>query len=552
MTRGATLSALGHLAACPGSLSLSRALRTSAAALLGRAIHEAIEWAISGRGTALDVCALWADVLSADDAGRLAYLAQHLALPVPAGALAEVPLGMWPDGHVRRFTDEEMAEAHHRGLRYPDAGQDLSGTLDCLWAEPYPLRIYPAIGSIPEHIECPPASALYVPDWKTGDEDNVPRIEKNMQLRGAALLAARWTGATRVIPAIVFVSAAGTAAALRQAKEHRHQALVAWDHGDDAGDAEHRRLAEGCEREAREGRWEVGEPLDEAALLVIEMEIRAVLARARGESDDGVRDQRDEVREVPENMGRGHGDMGHSLAGHPIRDGRGGTEDHARMDRGASFRARAAAPLITGPQCEWCDSRAYCPAFGAEALNFARAMSHGVPLSTLTRSDLVRALGLVPAMRQTINAIEAMGRAYAEAHGGELALEDGTVLSRVVEPVESYLTGPTFDVLEARYGADVAREAFLTNEDRLKAAMREGLIVERLPRGAWAGLKAELEAYVPDGWHPPMVAPGAVVVTGREVWRRRRPALPAKGGDDGTQVSGVSSPIWDTYAAMWP
>ena len=177
-----TLSGLWLLARCPGSASLAHQRREGGnGSELGHAIHELLASRINGGSsppTTPGGLAAKHD-LAPDDAGRLGYLAAHLHLPVPPGALAEVSLGHWPDGHARRFTDEEMAAAHARGLRYPDIGQDISGTLDAMWAEPEPLFGFVGERSGVLTSECPPGSTLWVVDWKTGDMDNVPPVGRN-------------------------------------------------------------------------------------------------------------------------------------------------------------------------------------------------------------------------------------------------------------------------------------------------------------------------------------------------------------------------------------
>jgi hypothetical protein len=246
--RGATLSGLGHIAACPGSASLPRFQRANTAASLGTAIHELIANLIThGAGSlvaALDPSMMAARYgLAADDAGRLAFLAAHLSLPVPAGALAEVPLGYFPDGSVRRIEGGAG--------EYPDVGQLLSGTLDAMWAEPGGFFYGDEFQSDPPRAA---ERTLWIVDWKTGDETHVPPPDRNWQLRAGAVMAAMWTGAQRVIPAICYVNAAECAEAVRAGVKY-------------------------------EGRWEVGAPLDAAALDAIEAEMCAVLARARGEDD---------------------------------------------------------------------------------------------------------------------------------------------------------------------------------------------------------------------------------------------------------------------------
>jgi hypothetical protein len=68
-----------------------------------------------------------------------------------------------------------------------------------MWSEPEPLDL-----SDPEHPRCPPGSVLWPIDLKTGEEAYVEPVESNQQVLTNALLAARWTGARRVAPGVLF------------------------------------------------------------------------------------------------------------------------------------------------------------------------------------------------------------------------------------------------------------------------------------------------------------------------------------------------------------
>lgn len=449
-----TLSGLQLVAACPGSASLPRLARANAAASLGNAIHEMIARRVGGynEGSTFDVARLtYAHGLSPDDAGRLAFLAEHLRLPVPRGALAEVALGYFPDRSARRIEGGAGD--------YPDVGQWLSGTLDAMWAEPAPLTEH-WCGHLAD-----PGSTLWIVDWKTGDEEHVPPIARNWQLRAGAVMAARWTGATRVIPAICYVNAAECAAWLRE-----HPV------------------------EPYEGRWEVGAPLDAAALDAIETEMRAVLARAR--SGDGTSAGLD--------VERAHGSTGR--------------ESVAGQHEGRADPRGIGAPLILGPHCEHCPARGACPALAAEAVSLARAAypyreDMAPALTPAERSYLA---GIIPAMRRTLDRIEEAIRA-----GGPVELANGQVLEPALEQTTSFATGPTFDALAERVGDERAQAAFVATEARLKDVLRGD--AARLPRGAWEAFKADVEAR------------GGVVHGAREVWRKRWPAEPAEVADATTE-----------------
>jgi hypothetical protein len=114
-----------------------------------------------------------------------------------------------------------------------------------------------------------------------------------------------------------------------------------------------------------------------------------------------------------------------------------------------------------------------------------------------------------------LDAVEAAVQAHARAHG-PIALPNGQEYGYALEPTESYETGPAFEVLAERVGDERANRAFVGTADRMKAALREGLGVERLPRGAWDALRGEIEAR------------GGVVPGVREVWRKRWPAKPVE------------------------
>jgi len=73
-------------------------------------------------------------------------------------------------------------------------------TVDLLWSEPAPLERHDD-----GRVVCPPGSLLWVVEYKSGDDVHVAPVEYNPQALGGALLAARFTGAERVVPAIVYV-----------------------------------------------------------------------------------------------------------------------------------------------------------------------------------------------------------------------------------------------------------------------------------------------------------------------------------------------------------
>lgn len=478
MTHAPTLSGLHLLAACPGSASLPRQRRSSgAAAALGTATHRLIQWRIEDYQPSLAEIA--ETPLQPEDAGRLAFLAEHLRLPVPSGALAEVALGLFPNGSVHRIEGGAGS--------YPDVGQVLSGTLDAMWAEPEPLMVG----------RCHKDSTLWVVDWKTGDDENVVPIARNWQLRAGALLAARWTGATGVIPAICFINAAECAQALREGRVY-------------------------------EGRWEAGAPLDAAALNAIEVELRAVLSAARGESEDGDEGLRTDLSAAGDRAdgscatgpGDDSGDRGRLL---PPGNGRGDRElDRQRGERewGAGHdRASVGGPLILGPHCEHCPARAHCPEFGAAARQLVEQAQFDPRSPVLmTPADRAFLAALLPALRATLDRAEEALRA-----GGPVELADGRVYGPALEPVMSYRTAPTFDALAAIVGEERANDAAVYTTSSIKQA----LAAAGAPRGAFGRLRAEIEAA------------GGMVPAAHVVWRKRWPAVLAEGvKEDGTDERG--------------
>lgn len=223
-----TLSGLQLLAACPGSGSLEHRRWCSDRADLGSALHEVQEWRIRGVEPQADVIACrWG--LDGEAADELARLADSFRPDVPQGALAEVALGLFEDGHVERV---EGGRGEYEAL----PGLLVAGTLDAIWSEPGMSRDELDNEHPPR---CHPAAVLWVTDWKLSAYS--PPIARNLQLRAGALLAARWTGARRVIPAI-------------------------------------------CEMTPGPGTWDVGEVLGPAELDAVEAELRALLAAATEES----------------------------------------------------------------------------------------------------------------------------------------------------------------------------------------------------------------------------------------------------------------------------
>jgi len=218
-----SLSGLQLVAACPGSASLPHRRWVTDRAALGSALHEVQETRIAGNEPDLEaIAAQWE--LAPAEREDFGLLSATFRPDVPPGALAEVALGLFEDGHVERVVGA-------RGEYEARPGLLVAGTLDVLWSEPEPL--WSEDGAL--RPTCAPGSALWVVDWKLSDYS--PPIGRNWQLRVGALLAARWTGARRVIPAV-------------------------------------------CVMSPGPGEWDVpAAPLEQADFLTIETELRELLAR---------------------------------------------------------------------------------------------------------------------------------------------------------------------------------------------------------------------------------------------------------------------------------
>ncbi len=196
-----TLSALPLLSVCPGAGALPWIGSVSEAANLGNALHEIQEKAIGAGCAGPDLpVAAFADTetrwrLTGRELERFRVLAMNFRPNTPVGAIAEVPLALLSGGSAVRLASGGRGQ-------YPEAPEDaiLAGSLDVVWSEPEPL-VFPwaqrptvRAGSVPSYV-----------DWKTGDEDNVATPRQNWQIKGGALLLARWIGTTEAIAGPCFV-----------------------------------------------------------------------------------------------------------------------------------------------------------------------------------------------------------------------------------------------------------------------------------------------------------------------------------------------------------
>lgn len=202
----ATLSGAERAHVCPGSTALAKVGDVGGAS--GSAQHEAIALMISeGRDAMLaalsDICARWG--VDGREEGFIRSRMRRFAPPVPkcddeqaSPALCEVGLCLLADGRVIEVNGG-------RGRYEAPEGAVIAGSIDAMWSEPEPLRFRTPEDPAGEPIVCPQGSTLWIVDWKTGDDSNVSRADRNRQILWAAVLAAKWTGAERVMPALCFV-----------------------------------------------------------------------------------------------------------------------------------------------------------------------------------------------------------------------------------------------------------------------------------------------------------------------------------------------------------
>lgn len=182
---------------CPPSVILPRSRHFASAADFGSAGHEFRQALVNhGAENALamlpDIANRWG--LTSAQASRLRWLCTRFEWMPPKGAVTELALGLFEDGSVRR-----VQGGQGRYLVPDDCILPL--TLDVAWSEPEPLQYDAKTGEY----RCPEGSILWTVDYKTGEGTYTPPVAINGQLFAAALLGARFTGAERVVPAVVYM-----------------------------------------------------------------------------------------------------------------------------------------------------------------------------------------------------------------------------------------------------------------------------------------------------------------------------------------------------------
>jgi len=190
-----TGSSIDQAERCPASAVLPAVKSISGPSNFGSAGHEHMEMRVRyGVDEAMErlkgVCWRWG--LDETQTGVLTALVKHFEWSPPKGAVPETSLCLLEDGSVKRI-------GGGRGDYDLPAGGLFPMTIDVMWSEPEPLRV---VDGLPI---CPDGSTLFVVDYKLGQDTNVAPVEQNGQALAGALLAARYTNAQRVVPAVVYV-----------------------------------------------------------------------------------------------------------------------------------------------------------------------------------------------------------------------------------------------------------------------------------------------------------------------------------------------------------
>ena len=198
--RRSSLSSLARGNACLGSLVLPQ-IRRAGGSEVGSAVHDFLERRVNvSAAAAFDARDAIADRWQLADEDRDEYerLTRRFDPAIPEGAIAEVPIVLLADGSVRPAVGA-------RGEYDVPADAVIAGTLDLVWSEPEPLVVERDADGRLVAARCPTGSTLVVVDWKTGDAEWVAPARVNAQVRSGAMLAARWTGATRAVAGVCFV-----------------------------------------------------------------------------------------------------------------------------------------------------------------------------------------------------------------------------------------------------------------------------------------------------------------------------------------------------------
>lgn len=190
-------SAMPQVAKCAPSGVLPRVLRIGDKDRIGSALHEHMadrpKLGIAGAVARLEEIALAWD-LDEREASIFMARARSFEWSPPRASLCEKALCLLEDGTV---VEVEGGRGSYSQL---PPGALLPTQIDVIWSEPQPLYRDTA-----GRIRCPQGSTLWVGDYKSGLEQYVDPVEKNLQLITGCVLAAKYVGATAAIPAAIFI-----------------------------------------------------------------------------------------------------------------------------------------------------------------------------------------------------------------------------------------------------------------------------------------------------------------------------------------------------------
>lgn len=191
-------SKLPMLSKCIGPAVLVTTRSVSGKATIGTAIHRHLELrAMKGVVSALAMLDETIDEfdLSEIEVAIAKSRCRSFRFEPPRGAGAELALAWRIDGD----SAEVVKVRGGQGEYALPANVWAPGTIDIIYAAPEPLLWQDGRAT------CPDVSTLWVIDYKTGDDTWVDPVERNAQLANGAAKAAIWTGASRVVPAILHV-----------------------------------------------------------------------------------------------------------------------------------------------------------------------------------------------------------------------------------------------------------------------------------------------------------------------------------------------------------
>jgi len=143
-------------------------------------------------------------------------------------------------------------------------------------------------------------------------------------------------------------------------------------------------------------------------------------------------------------------------------------EEHKRADAGKP------PTLVTGPQCEYCDSRAFCPARTSEAsaLLSKRPMSPKEAARGLTPEQAVTLAVRLPMAAEVVGSARNALKAYVDANG-PIELPDGRIWGPDGDTTTEIDAATAYAFLCQDAGEEYAAEAIGITGDGIKEAFRK-------------------------------------------------------------------------------